>query len=329
MKETCVPYKKVKLNHISRKALELGHLYTYAVFYRDHDDHYKKIIEPFTNFTQKTLQDIEQLPNKELFVLTKDYPLYEKDTQEYISKIVDDTSISNRVKSEIIHDMASETIHELFLRDIRASKIDSVSNVVNDTIEVILRDKSAIKAMLGVTSYDYYTYTHCVNVSIYALGFGAFLKLPKEDLVILGRGSILHDLGKKNVPHTIVNKNGSLSDDEFEIMKKHPTYGKELLEQIGETDPIVIKIVEQHHEKLNGSGYPFGLHKEEIHFLSQIVTIADIFDALTTRRSYKPALKTFDAFQIMKNHMNEEIDHKLLAEFMLFMVDRDKYITLH
>ncbi len=322
-------YKKVKLNHISRKALELGHTYTYAVYYQDHDNFFKKLFSANTSFSKETLQSIESLPHKELFVLSSDYHLYEKDTQEYISKIVDDPSISNQQKSEIIHDMASETVHELFLRDIRTSKIESFSHIINQTIQVILNDTSAIKAMLGVTSYDYYTYTHCVNVSIYALGFGAFLKLPKEDLMVLGRGGILHDLGKKNVPNEIVNKNGSLSDEEFAIMKKHSTYGKELLKQMGETNPMVMKIVEQHHEKLNGNGYPFGLRKGEIEFLAQIVTIADIFDALTTKRSYKPALRTFDALNIMKEHMSDELDHKLLAEFMIFMVDRDKFITLH
>jgi putative nucleotidyltransferase with HDIG domain len=202
------------------------------------------------------------------------------------------------------------------------SKIDRAADLVNNTIQLILNDDSAVQAMLGVTSYDYYTYTHCVNVSIYALGFGAYLKLDENKLNILGRAGILHDLGKKKIPNDIVNKNGRLTEDEFETMKNHPTYAVEILKGLGETNKLILDAIEQHHEKLDGSGYPKGLRADEIHILSQIVAIADIFDALTTKRSYKDALTTFEALSIMKNEMSHELNEHLLAEFMLFMGDR-------
>jgi putative nucleotidyltransferase with HDIG domain len=320
-------YKKVKLNHISRKALEIGHLYQYPVFYQDIGNIYKVLIEKDSSFVKETQETIDKLQLKDLYILTKDHFLYEKDTQEYISKIIDDTSISSKLKSEIIHDMASDTINELLTGEINRSKIERTTELVNDTIQLILNDDSAAKAMLGVTSYDYYTYTHCVNVSIYALGFGAHLKLNQKKLNILGRAGILHDLGKKNIPNSIVNKNGKLTDEEFETMKNHPEYAVDILRELGETDQLVLTAIEQHHEKLDGSGYPKGLKANEIHILSQIIAIADIFDALTTKRSYKDALKTFDALSIMKNEMENELNSHLLAEFMIFMgnrIDRHK-----
>ena len=319
-------YKKVKLNHISRKALEVGHVYKYPVFYKDIDDIYKVLIEKNESFIKETQDKIDKLQLKDLYVLTKDHPLYEKDTQEYIAKILDDDSISSKLKSEIIHDMASDTINELFSGEINKNKIDRSTELVNDTIQLILNDDSAAKAMLGVTSYDYYTYTHCVNVSIYALGFGAHLKLDKNKLNVLGRAGILHDLGKKNIPNEIVNKNGRLTDEEFSTMKNHPTLAVEILKELGEKNQLVLDAIEQHHEKLDGSGYPKGLKAQEIHILSQIIAIADIFDALTTKRSYKEALKTFDALSIMKNEMTSELNPHLLAEFMVFMGNRiDRY----
>jgi len=319
-------YKKVKLNHISRKALEVGHVYKYPVFYKDIGDIYKVLIEENESFTKETQDKIDKLQLKDLYVLTKDHPLYEKDTQEYIAKILDDDSISSKLKSEIIHDMATDTINELFSGEISKSKIDRSTELVNDTIQLILNDESAAKAMLGVTSYDYYTYTHCVNVSIYALGFGAHLKLDKNKLNVLGRAGILHDLGKKNIPNEIVNKNGRLTDEEFSTMKSHPSLAVEILKELGEKNQLVLDAIEQHHEKLDGSGYPKGLKAQEIHILSQIIAIADIFDALTTKRSYKEALKTFDALSIMKNEMTTELNPHLLAEFMVFMGNRiDRY----
>ncbi len=319
-------YKKVKLNHISRKALEVGHVYKYPVFYKDIGDIYKVLIEENESFIKETQDKIDKLQLKDLYVLTKDHPLYEKDTQEYIAKILDDDSISSKLKSEIIHDMASDTINELFSGEINKNKIDRSTELVNDTIQLILNDDSAAKAMLGVTSYDYYTYTHCVNVSIYALGFGAHLKLDKNKLNVLGRAGILHDLGKKNIPNEIVNKNGRLTDEEFSTMKNHPTLAVEILKELGENNQLVLDAIEQHHEKLDGSGYPKGLKAQEIHILSQIIAIVDIFDALTTKRSYKEALKTFDALSIMKNEMTTELNPHLLAEFMVFMGNRiDRY----
>lgn len=319
-------YRKVKLNHISRKALEVGHVYKYPVFYKDIGDIYQALIEQDESFTKETQDKIDKLQLKDLYVLTKDHPLYEKDTQEYIAKILDDNSISSKLKSEIIHDMATDTINELFSGEINKNKIDRSTELVNDTIQLILNDESAAKAMLRVTSYDYYTYTHCVNVSIYALGFGAHLKLDKNKLNVLGRAGILHDLGKKNIPNEIVNKNGRLTDEEFSTMKSHPVLAVEILKELGENNQLVLDAIEQHHEKLDGSGYPKGLKAHEIHILSQIIAIADIFDALTTKRSYKDALKTFDALSIMKNEMTSELNPHLLAEFMVFMGNRiDRY----
>jgi len=319
-------YKKIKLNHISKKALEIGHIYHYPVFYKDYKNVYKVLIEKNFSFTKETQELINKLKLNDLYVLTEDHPLYEKDTQKYISKIIDDTTVSSKLKSEIIHDMATDTISELFSGEVTLSKINRTDELVNDTIQLILNDDSAAQAMLGVTSYDYYTYTHCVNVSIYALGFGSYLKLDQEKLNILGRAGILHDLGKKRIPNDIVNKNGKLTDEEFATMKNHPTYAVEILKELGESNQLILDVIEQHHEKLNGTGYPKGLKKDKINTLAQIITIADIFDALTTKRSYKDALNTFDALMIMKNKMADGLNHKLLTKFMIFMGNRaDKY----
>ena len=173
--------------------------------------------------------------------------------------------------------------------------------------------------MLRVTSHDYYTYTHSVNVSTYALGFGAYLGFSKEQLHMLGMAGIMHDIGKRKVPKEIINKNGQLTNKEFEIVKEHPKYAVEILTKLGETNQTLLDIIEQHHEKLDGTGYPYGLKDKDIHPFSQIMAIADIFDALTTKRSYKDALKSFEAFNIMHNHMKHELNSKLLIKFMTFM----------
>lgn len=315
-------YKKIKLNHITLKALEIGHTYSYPIFYKKEGNLYKILIYKDHSFTQETQKQIDQLQIKDVYVLTEDYPKYEKDTQEYISKIIYDKNISTKLKSEIIHSMANDTMKDLFDGELNKLKVERSEELINNTVELILDDQSAVKSMLEVTSYDYYTYSHCVNVSVYSLAFGSFLGLDKDMLMVLGSAAILHDLGKKNVPNEIVNKNGKLTDDEFEMMKMHPTYAVEILRSLGETDQLLLNIIEQHHEKINGSGYPKKLQAEDIHLFSQIVAIADIFDALTTKRSYKPAMKSFEALNLMSKEMKNELNIQLLEKFIIFMSSR-------
>jgi len=315
-------YKKVRLNHISLKALESGRTYNYPIYYKNKENIFKVLIAIDTRFTNETEEKIETLNIRDVYVLTKNHKQYEKDTQEYLSKLIYDDKITNKLKSQIIHEMASDTINELFLGELNTDKIERSSELVNDTINLILNDKSAVKAMLGVTSYDYYTYTHCVNVSIYAVGFAAYLNLDKKDIYTIGMAAILHDIGKKDIPNEIVNKNGKLTDDEFKTMQNHPSYGVKILKALGETDKLMLDIIEQHHEKLDGSGYPYGLKDKEIHLFSQIITIADIFDALTTKRSYKDALNSYRALVIMESQMTKELNKKLFKKFINFMNEK-------
>ena len=312
-------YKKIKLSHISLKALEVGHLYKYPIYYKKVDGVFTRLIHKDTLFTNETQKLIDKLNITDVFVKYEDHDEYEKDTQHYLKKIVNDKNVPSSLKSEILHEMAADVINDLLDGELSAKKIDQASDVISDIVNLILSDKTAIKAMLKVTSHDYYTYTHSVNVSTYALAFGEYLNLSEENLKLLGMAGVMHDLGKRKIPSEIINKDGKLTDDEFNIMKSHPTFGVEILNELGETNQLLLDIVEQHHEKLDGSGYPKGLQEKHIHIFAQIMSIADIFDALTTKRSYKDAMKSFEAFNIMHNHMKRELNPKLLRKFMEFM----------
>jgi len=142
--------------------------------------------------------------------------------------------------------------------------------------------------------------------------------LNKKYINLIYQAAPLHDIGKLGIPDSILKKPGKLTSEEFEIMKQHPTLGVKLLKELGENNKIVLNCVEQHHENLDGSGYPKKLTSKDLSIYSQIVKIADIFDALTTKRSYKPPLKTFEAFKIMKS-MENEIMTDLLKKFIIFM----------
>lgn len=141
----------------------------------------------------------------------------------------------------------------------------------------------------SIESSDQYTFGHCERVATYAVAVGEALGLDEMQRTTLRLGAYLHDVGKVRVPHEILNKPGRLTDDEFDIMKLHTVYGVELL--AGVEFPWDIKpLIRWHHEKLDGTGYPDRLRGDEIPLGAQIICIVDVFDALTTTRSYRPAM---------------------------------------
>jgi putative nucleotidyltransferase with HDIG domain len=221
-------------------------------------------------------------------------------------------------KSAYIYDTASGIVENLFKEPTREN-IQKSKEVVNDILDEILLEEKVFSSLLKVTSYDYYTYSHCVNVAVYSLGLGKYIGLSGDDLAVLGQAAILHDIGKSQIDSNIINKTSKLTYEEYNIVKKHPEYGYDLMSKYKDIDQRILYGIRHHHEKLNGHGYPDRLHGTQIHLFAQIVALADIFDALTTRRSYKEPMTTYEAFKLMKDKMAGEFDQKLFTDFVRLM----------
>ncbi len=187
--------------------------------------------------------------------------------------------------------------HRLFRGlDAQADLVDIASRV--DALE------SAFLAVVlewgqSIESSDSYTHGHCERVAELGVSVGRQLQLDENMLTTLRLGAYLHDLGKIRIPHEILNKPGRLTPEEFELMKRHPIDGVELLEAI-EFPWDILPIVRSHHERYDGSGYPDGLRGEEIPLTAQVICIVDVFDALTTTRSYRSAMSRDQAMAIIE-----------------------------
>ncbi|MFN3531411.1 MAG: HD-GYP domain-containing protein [Candidatus Brocadia sp.] len=190
---------------------------------------------------------------------------------------------------------------------------------VSNAVEFILTNKASLPNMMSMISYDYYTYTHSVNVAVLGLLFSKYLNIEYEEMHALGTGLLLHDIGKTQIESEIINKKERLNDKEFARIKMHVELGTDILRQIGGIDSISFFPVMQHHEKGNGKGYPKGLKGDEIHKYGKIASIIDVYDALTTRRSYADARKPFSALKIMKEETGGSFDEKFFREFILFL----------
>ena len=171
---------------------------------------------------------------------------------------------------------------------------------INKRIGQLEGDFLSLVRMWGesIEAKDRYTRGHCQRVANYACRIAERIGIPEREMVWFRMGAFLHDVGKTEVPEEILNKPGRLSDEEREIIERHTVIGDEMLSSI-EFPWDIRAMVRSHHERWDGRGYPDGLRAEEIPTTARILRFADIFDALTTTRSYREPLSPEQAFQIM------------------------------
>jgi len=182
-------------------------------------------------------------------------------------------------------------------------------SIVRTRIRAMLRNKALIDSLeeaetilfalaQSVEHRDRYTGLHCERLATYSIALGQALGLPRNDQLALYRGGYLHDIGKICIPDVILFKRGLLTDDEWQTMRLHTIRGEEICRPMKTLTPV-LPIIRSHHERWDGSGYPDGLAGEEIPLLARILQVADIYDALTTARPYKPAFSHQHAIEIM------------------------------
>ncbi len=181
--------------------------------------------------------------------------------------------------------------------------------LVRTRIRAMLRNKALVDSLeeaeailfalaQSVEHRDQYTGLHCERLAAYSIALGQALGLSKADQLALYRGGFLHDIGKISIPDVILFKRGLLSEEEWQTMRQHTIRGEEICRPMKTLAPV-LPIIRSHHERWDGSGYPDGLAGEEIPLLARILQVADIYDALTTARPYKPAFSHQHAIEIM------------------------------
>lgn len=242
-----------------------------------------------------------------------------------IKKVYYSKPIPKKIK-DLPEVIKPETLEKGFLvsqevaKNIEGDKPLPVKDIEN-TVESFMGEISsskpeAILNMLELKEYDEYTYTHSVNVSLISIMFANFLKWDDKKIKDLGVGAILHDMGKILIPKEIINKNGKLTNEEFELVKKHTIYGYEIVKAYKEFNNTVQIIPLLHHECYNGTGYPFGLSGEKIDEVAQVVSLADFFDAIVTKRSYKPGYPLWNAFLAIQQNTGTKFIPRLAVEFV-------------
>jgi len=270
-------------------------------------------------FTGEALERLNSHGVAELYVSREESPALTRYLEAHLGDLLSDDRLEVEQRSSIMYESARNLVQEA-MEDPRSGKlIERSSDMVGHMVKFIFEEGRSFESLMKVCSYDYYTYTHSVNVFTYCMALAEHLGMAQQDVHAFGQGALLHDIGKSKLPLDVINSPGKLTDEQWELMRLHPVYGYELLQEQGVTDPVVLDVTRHHHEKLNGRGYPDQLSSDEISRWSRMCTIVDIFDALTTRRSYKDARHSFESLQFMRTHMSDELDPHLFKAFIGMM----------
>ncbi len=256
----------------------------------------------------------------DIMIKNSDIPLF----HDYIKSLLTAKDVPEsdklKIKANSVRENSKLLIRDLLENPRSGEKIKESKALVNNMIDCIMENRETVYDMVSLKSYDYYTYTHSVNVAVMSIGMGIAVDLHREDVEKLGTGALLHDIGKSSISHEILNKQGKLDGNEYGIMKNHVIEGEKILREHKEIHKDSLIPVLQHHEKLTGKGYPFRLSGDAIKPFGRITAIADCYDALTTQRPYKPAFTPFYALSIVAKETGD-YDPELLRIFIRMLGD--------
>lgn len=258
---------------------------------------------------------------KELIKKQKQAAKRKEQSAAYHKNIVESEQFSKFEKSYTSSvDWAKVTFNQLLMADGKANS-EAMFESVNTCLESCGGVFGNMIMMLqNLEDMDNSTYAHCVNVSLLASMLGEKLGLSKEEIKTLSIGGLFHDIGKLKIPERIIQKPERLDDKEFAIIKRHPMEGYKLLRYKGFSEDILMCVL-QHHERCDGTGYPYGAKRDQINKYARIVAIADVFEALTSNRVYRDALSPFDAMRIFEEERYEKYDIGYLLTFLEYVVE--------
>lgn len=269
--------------------------------------------------TADKLSKFENKAPDSLYLKHEDRAAYKKNVGDNLKS----SKLDAKTKAVILRESSLTLVEELFESpDIKRALTES-KEIIGNFVDLMGEEPTAMAHLIGLSSHDFYTYTHSLDVGIYSLGLAQVAGFSKEQLQEMGEGALFHDLGKRQVSVDIICKDGPLNDVEWAQMQKHPQFGLLILNDHNVSDAIKACCFE-HHESMLGNGYPQSLQANEIHPMAKIVALTDTFDALTTQRSYNKPMKPKAALEFMTTKLAGRYDEDFLRAMndVLFQMEK-------
>lgn len=200
--------------------------------------------------------------------------------------------------------------------DKKYEQIGNITQMADDIVDEIISQKNILINLVDIKSMDNYTYEHSINVTVLAIILGMELKYDKKKLTELAVGALLHDVGKVFIPKELLLKPGKLSDSEYETIKHHTTRGYEYIKSDETISFTSSSIALQHHERVDGTGYPQGIKEDKIYEYAKVVSIADVYDALTSDRPYRRAVSPNEAVEFIMGAAGRYFSYSMVNSFI-------------
>lgn len=283
----------------------------------------------FTQVVEASVNRPVQIPphgfrvKGDLAIRIEDVALY----QDYLHAMLSSPALPAEVKRKS-RAIGMKENSKIMIREVLSSptdleKISQVAGAVGAMTEAVLNNEVDARDLMSLRNHDLYTYTHSINVTVLSISLAATLGLPQEQIEKLGIGAMLHDIGKSTIPAEVLNKQGQLSEEEFRLMQQHPVEGVRMLEGNAEIPKESLLAVLQHHEKLNGAGYPLRLRGNKITAFGRIAALTDCYDALTTPRPYRYSHTPYMALSLLTRETSEreEFDPEYLKALVKVVAD--------
>lgn len=226
-----------------------------------------------------------------------------------------------RQQAERIHAEALGVVENIMDRVKAGADIELhvVEGMADQIVDSIVRNENGFACLTRIREKDAYLMEHSLNVGVLLALLGKYLGFSRPVVRQLAVGGMLHDIGKINVPDEVLNKPGKLTGEEWEEMKRHVQYGHDYLRELGGVDPIVLSICRQHHERIDGSGYPQALNASQIDEYGRMAAVCDVYDAITADRVYHDGMAPDVAMKRLVEWSDEHLDKTLVYEFIRCM----------
>ncbi len=254
-----------------------------------------------------------------LYIAPQDEAQFLKYLTSRTREAIKSKEVEGEKKTQFLYDSLEALIQKVFRESLSDSSILLGKAIIEDFVDHISNSETSATSLLSLFSRDYYTFSHCAQMATLGMSFCSFLGWNKPEIEDFGIGSLFHDFGKSLINEEILNKPGKLDLKELDIIRQHPVAGYQQLKKTECLSKDQLYIVLYHHEAADGSGYPDGLSGDGIPLYARVAHIVDVFDALTSHRTYKKAMSPPDALALMKTEMLGSFDEELLTEFTNFL----------
>ena len=272
-------------------------------------------------FNSQDYHRLIEAGNEYVYISTRDHQKYYDAIEESLNEIVSDKRVALKQKCDILYATTMALTKEITAAPPDNKTISKAEKLTESTIKLILNNPKAFQYLFKVSNHDFFTATHMSNVSILLLSFAERIGIKDTRLLNeIGTGGMLHDIGKVFIPNDLLNSTEKLTPEEFDTIKDHVQRGLDHLTEKADLPENVIKLVGEHHEKMDGSGYPNGLHTDEISIFGKMITIVDMFEAMTSVRPYRA--KSFsprEAMDIIEEMAPKKLDERVVNSFVQFI----------